>query len=154
MSTQERRSIILAILTIVLFVVYYKIVLDFYSKGTYSTTEEFQFWGLAILLVIPGLFEVRRFLYFIYSALYSLITQRREDDFMTGTALQDEYNRLIKAKALRNFYHAFMGSFVLAMGVLSWGGSPLIMFNILLFGVLIAHITYQLSEFYYLRQGV
>jgi len=154
MSTQERRSIVLALFTLLLFAIYYKLVLDFYAKGTYTTTEEFQFWGLAILLVIPGLFEVRRFLYFIYSALYSLITQRREDDFMTGTALQDEYNRLIKAKALRNFYHAFMGSFVLAMGVLSWGGSPLIMFNILLFGVLIAHITYHLSEFYYLRKGV
>ncbi|WP_187696264.1 hypothetical protein, partial [Xanthovirga aplysinae] len=133
---------------LLIFGIYYLMVWSRYQESSFTSTEEFRFWGAVILILIPVLIAAKIILYIIFSIINTIIT-REEEDF-----LKDEFGRLIESKATRNFHHVFMGGFLLSMGVLVIGLPPKTMFMILLFAIYVSSLTQDISEFYLLRKGI
>ena len=148
MTTQEKRPLAFLIIDIITFVSFYAILLNVYEDKV-TTMGELPFWGAAILMLVPVMIISRIVLYVFYSILNTIITRKEEEKFLT-----DEFGKLIRLKATRNFNITFMLSFVIIMGLLVVGISVAAMFQLLFFSILAAFIVQNVSEFYYTKQGI
>ncbi len=147
MTTQQKRPIVFMIIDIITFVTYYIFITSIYEKQIISTGE-LPFWGASILILVPILIISRIVLYVIYSIISTSINRKKEEKFLI-----DEFGKIIKLKASRNFSNTFMIGFMLIMGLLISGISINTMFKLLYFSILAAFIVHNLSEFYYTRRG-
>ncbi len=148
MTTQEKRPIVFLVIDIITFLSYYAILLNIYSSEMMSMGE-LSFWGASILLLVPIMIISRIVLYLFYSILNSVISKKSEEKFLV-----DEFGKLIKLRATRNFNNTFMLGFIITMGLLILGISITSMFKLLFFSVFAAFIVQNLSEFYYTRKGI
>jgi len=148
MSFQEKRSVVSLISNILIFVLYYLQTFHYYQQGNLTPADEFSFWGAAILLFIPISIVIKIVIHILFSIINTIATKEKEPSF------SDELDKLIDLKATRNLCYAFLTGFFLAMGSLVLKMPSIIMFNLLLFSIILAGITLDISKLYYHRKGI
>ena len=148
MTTQEKRPIVFLIIDIITFLSYYILLLEFYTN-TVLAIGELPFWGASIVLLVPVMILSRIICYVFYSILNLVFTRKTEEKFLT-----DEFGKLIKLRATKNFSTTFMLGFVITMGLLVLGITITTMFKLLFFSLAAAFIAHSITEFYYTRKGI
>jgi len=149
MSFHEIRTLTSSLTTVIIVSFYYIFLFNNYNNEFYSLDVNFSFWGTVILLLIPILVAAQVIVQILLHIILAVITKGKED-----LSLEDERDKLIDLKATRNFYHVFMAGFFIGLGILAFGFSPLVMFNIFLGTILIAGIVGGVSQLIYYRKGV
>ena len=147
MSYQEKKSISSIIFSLIGFVIYYLYVLQVYEGRTLDLEGEFSFWAAVILIFVP-VSVVIKVVGTILFAIFYAITTREELPSIT-----DEFDRLIELKSTKVFSIVFSAGFFLAMGALVMDYGPLVMFQVMLFSMVVAGICIDLSQIYYYRRG-
>lgn len=148
MSYQEKRSIVSLVSNILIFTFYYIYVLQLYQEQSLKSTDDFSFWGAVILIFIPVSIVIKIIIHIVFSIINTIATNEEEPSF------SDELDKLIDLKATRNFCFAFLAGFFLSMGSLVIKMPPIVMFNILLFSMIVSGIIIDITQLYFYRKGI
>lgn len=146
MSYQEKRSLVSLFSNVLIFGIYYWYLLQISEQN--SPPDELRFWSAAILVLLPVLIVCKLVIHMLFNIVNTIATNEREPAFT------DELDRLITLRAVRNFCFVFSAGFFLSMGALAIGMPLRTMFEILLFTVIAAGVTIDLSQLYFYRKGV
>ena len=148
MTYQERQNIVNIISGVLITGLYAWIVFQKQEQGIFDLTTDLNKWGVIFLIYI-GVSVAARIVILIIFHIINAIATREED-----VPEEDERDKLVKLKAIRNSYYAFASGFVLSVMGLAVG-MPVygIFISFVGFG-LIAEIIDNASQIYYYRKGV
>ena len=148
MSYQEKQNIVNIFSGLLITITYALIVYQRHLQGRFDLTEDFSKWGV-IFLVFIGVSIVARIIILIVFHIINAIATREEK-----TPVEDERDKLVKLKAIRNSYYAFTSGFVLSVMGLALGMPVYGIFIAFVGFGLIAEIIENGSQIYYYRKGV
>ena len=148
MTYQEKKSIASLSSTILVILVYCLYVFVFNAERSGGPETDFQFYGITILLIIPGLIVANIIIHIIVGIQHKVSTN--ED----GEMFEDEFDKAIELRANRNAYNTFMLIFLMSMASLALKYPPYIMLNILVDGMMAASLVWSISKLYFYRKGL
>ncbi|MET3193382.1 hypothetical protein [Bacillus sp. OAE603] len=148
MTYQEKKSIVLLISTIIIFVSYCLYMYPGYPKGALDLNESFRYWGSFVLILTIVSIVAHIIISIIFNIIYRITTREREPSFA------DELDQLIELKAHRNSFFVFIIGFLLAMGSLILFQPSQVMFIILIFSGFLSDVTGSVTKLYHYRRGV
>lgn len=148
MSFQEKRSIVYAISTILITLVYFAIALQSYPSVDEFSPTVYQYWGKTILILIPVSIVAKIVIHIIFSVLNTIATHEEEPSFT------DELDKLVVLKSNRNGFYVFSIGFILAMISVATEMPPAVMFSILITAGMLSDVVSELFQLYYYRRGV
>jgi hypothetical protein len=148
MSYQEKQNIVNILSGLLITVIYAVIVYQRHLQGRFDLTEDFSRWGV-IFLIFIGVSIVARIIIQIIFHIINAIATREEK-----TPVEDERDKLVKLKGIRNSYYAFTSGFVLSVLGLALGMPSYWIFILFALFGLIAEIVDNGSQIYYYRKGV
>lgn len=148
MSFRERENFVYLISNIVVSTGYFLYIAQRYVALGLDPSNDFSFWGSAILVIVPVFVVTRIIIRIIFSIINVIVTQREEPDFL------DEFDKIVELKATQNFYHVFMFGFFVSIFTLVLNMPPFVMFNILMLTIIIAGIVGDISRLLFYRRGV
>jgi uncharacterized membrane protein len=148
MSYREKENIVnifsgLFTTAIIALLVYKK-----HMAGEFDLTQDFQAWGFIFLLFIGISIVARIIIYIIFHIINAIATRGEE------IPIEDERDKLIKLKALRNSHYIFVVGFMLSIIALAFGMPVFWIFVIFLISGLFSEIIDNGSQIYYYRRGV
>jgi hypothetical protein len=147
MSIQEKENIVnifsgLLITGIFSWYVYMK-----HTGGAYDLTQDFKQWGILFLIFMGVQIVARIVIYILFYILNTIITQREEKN------VNDERNKLIKLKGIRNAYYTFSGIMLIAVILLAVGMPVYGIFIAWVIGSLLSELMENGSMLYFNRKG-
>lgn len=148
MTYQEKKSIVLLISTIVIFVSYCLYMYPQYPNGGLELNETFRYWGSFVLILTLVSIAAHIIISIIFNIIFRITTREKEPSFA------DELDKLIELKAHRNSFFVFIVGFLLAMGSLIIYQPSQVMFMILIFSGFLADVTGSITKLYHYRRGV
>lgn len=148
MSYQERRAVVSLFGSTLTFLLYCAYMLGRYPEADAYSAEMFHFWGSFFLILIPVSIVAKIVMQVIFVVINAIITQEEELE------VQDERDKLIELKAMRNALYAFTFGFLVGMASIVFGMSPPVMFAIFVCSGFLASVVSDLSEFHFYRRGV
>ncbi|MEH6937337.1 hypothetical protein V7056_05655 [Bacillus sp. JJ664] len=148
MTYQEKKSIVLLISTIIIFVSYSLYMYPHYPKGGLELSETFHYWGSFVLILTIVSIVAHILISIIFNIIFRITTREREPSFA------DELDQLIELKAHRNSFFVFIIGFLLAMGSLIIFQPSQAMFIILIFSGFLSDVTGSVTKLYHYRRGV
>ena len=148
MTYQERQNVVNIFSGLLITAIYALIVFRRHQQGVFDLTTDFNKWGVIFLIYI-GVSVAARIIILIIFHIINAIATREED-----VPAEDERDKLVKLKAIRNSYYAFASGFVLSVMGLAVG-MPVhwIFIAFVCFG-LVSEIVDNGSQIYYYRKGV
>jgi hypothetical protein len=148
MTYQEKQNVVNIFSALIITVIYAWLVWQRQQQGQFDLTEDFRQWGIVFLIFI-GISIVARIIIQIIFHIGNAIATREEK-----IPAEDERDKLVKLKAIRNSYYAFTGGFVVSVMGLALG-MPVYWIFIAFVGFgMIAEIVDNGSQIYYYRKGV
>ncbi|MEQ9099510.1 MAG: hypothetical protein RIF36_20810 [Imperialibacter sp.] len=147
MSYQEKRSIVYMVSTLLISAFYYIYIFRLHPEKGLDPTPDFQFWGIAILLIVPTMLLVNFLNHLFFNIANTIATKEKGDSF------SDELDKLVAFRADRNAYSTFMFGFLIAMGTQALGMVAYLMFHILIVSLLAASLMWSSSHLYFYRRG-
>lgn len=148
MSYQEKNIIVSLFTTLLIFGFYAVNVFQMYQAESVNATDLYSLWATIIVLSIVVNIVASVLTQVIFSVIQILRTQEEE------AFIEDERDQLINLKGTRNSYAVAGVGIFIAMLTLVVGMSPLVMFNLLVFFLILAEIIGDLSRLYLYRRGV
>ena len=148
MSYQEKQNIVNIFSGLLVTVIFGLLVYQRHMQGQFDLTEDFRTWGIVFLIFIGISVVVRIIIQIIFHIINAIAT--REED----VPKEDERDKLIKLKAMRNSYYAFTSGFVVSVVGLALGMPVHWIFLAFVASGLIAEILDNGSQIYYYRKGV
>jgi len=148
MSYQEKQNIVNIFSGLIITIIYALIVYQRHLEGRFDLSEDFSKWGV-IFLVFIGVSIVARIIIQIIFHIINAIATREEK-----SPVEDERDKLVKLKAIRNSYYVFAGGFVLSVMALAIGMPVYGIFIAFVGFGLLAEIMENGSQIYYYRKGV
>ena len=148
MTYQERQNIVNIFSGLLITGLYAWIVFQKQEQGIYDLTTDLNKWGVIFLIYI-GVSVAARIVILIIFHIINAIATREED-----VPEEDERDKLVKLKAIRNSYYAFTSGFVLSVIGLAVGMPVYGIFIAFVGFGLIAEIIDNASQIYYYRKGV
>lgn len=148
MSYQERRAIVSLLTTMLSSGVYLYYVWQRYQNGQFEQTAEFAFWAWSIVLFVPFQVVIKVIMEVVFIVIHIVATKKEEP------TIQDEFDRLIDLKAVRNFSNMFMLGFFLSLGTLILNMPPYSLFLGFLLSMMLAGVILDVSQIYFYRNGV
>ncbi len=148
MTYQEKKSIVLLISTIIIFVSYTLYMYPGYPKGGLELNETFRYWGSFVLILTLVSIVAHIIISIIFNMIFRITTREREPSFA------DELDKLIELKAHRNSFFVFIVGFLFAMGSLIIYQPSQVMFIILIFSGFLSDVTGSVTKLYHYRRGV
>ena len=148
MSYQEKQNIVNIFSGLLVTVIFGLLVYQRHLQGQFDLTEDFRTWGIVFLIFIGISVVVRIIIQIIFHIINAIAT--REED----VPKEDERDKLIKLKAMRNSYYAFTSGFVVSVVGLALGMPVHWIFLAFVASGLIAEILDNGSQIYYYRKGV
>jgi hypothetical protein len=148
MTYQEKQNVVNIVSGLLITAVYALIVFQKHQQGVFDLTRDFNKWGLLFLIFI-GVSVAARIVILIIFHIINAIATREEK-----VPEEDERDKLVKLKALRNSYYAFTSGFVLSVIGLALGMPVHWIFIAFVVVGLIAEILENSSQIYYYRKGV
>lgn len=148
MTYQEKQNIVNIFSGLLITAIYALIVFQKHQQGIFDLTTDFNKWGVIFLVYIAISVAARIAIQIIFHIINAIAT-RKED-----IPEEDERDKLVKLKGIRNSYYAFTSGFVLSVMGLAVG-MPVhwVFIAFVCFGV-IAEIIDNGSQIYYYRKGV
>jgi len=148
MCYQEKRSIVSAISTVLIFTFYSIYIYQTYLKGNLTYSHDYEFWGSVILILIPVMILANIVIYIIFSIINKITTNENIP------SISDELDKIIELKSTRNSHYTFMFGMLLSMATLTFGLPPMAMFIALTCSMMFACIIGDVSQLYFIRRGV
>jgi hypothetical protein len=148
MTYQEKKSIVLLISTILIFVSYCLYMYPQYPGGGLESTETFRYWGSFVLILTLVSIVAHILISIIFNIVFRMTTREKEPTFA------DELDKLIELKAHRNSFFVFIVGFLCAMGSLIIYQPSQMMFIILIISGFISDVTGSATKLYHYRRGV
>ncbi len=148
MSYREKENIINIFSGLLITAIYAWFVYQRYLDGRIDLTDDFQAWG-KLFLVYAGISIVARIVIYIIFHIVNAIATR--DDKIPQ---EDERDKLIKLKALRNSHYSFVIGFMIAIIALAIGLPTYSIFIVFVISGLISEWIDNGSQMYYYRKGV
>lgn len=146
MTYQEKRSLISIISSLVIFGLYgwflYRNYLDEFLR-----TDDYSFWGKAILLMIPVFIVIRIVIHIFFIIVMKVTTSEDEPP-------ADEREKLIELKSARVGHVIFMVGFLLSMISVTLHYPMQAMFLILIASGLLAGVVEEITQIIYHRRGI
>jgi hypothetical protein len=148
MTYQEKQNIVNIFSGLLITAIYAVIVFQRHQQGQFDLTEDFSKWGVIFLIYI-GVSVAARIIILIVFHIINAIATREEE-----IPVEDERDKLVKLKAIRNSHYAFSGGFVVSVMGLAVG-MPVHWIFIAFVGFgLISEIIDNSSQIYYYRKGI
>lgn len=148
MLFRERENLVYLVSNIVVSTGYFLYIAQRYVALGLDPSNDFSFWGSAILVMVPVFVVTRIIIRIIFSIVNVIATQSEEPDFL------DEFDKIVELKATQNFYHIFMFGFFVSIFTLVLDMPPFVMFNILMLTIIIAGIVGDVLRIIFYRRGV
>ncbi|MCG8573334.1 MAG: DUF2178 domain-containing protein [Flavobacteriales bacterium] len=148
MPFQEKRTIVSMLGSLVIFSSYCLYMYQHYQDELLNSSNDFSFWGIAFLILIPISIIARIIIHIIFAIMNKIVTN--ED----MPSITDERDKLIELKSTRNSYYAFMVGFLLAMISLTMDVPYYSMFIILCVSGFFAEMIAGFSSLYFYRRGI
>ncbi len=148
MSFQEKRNIVSLITTLLIFPLYSTYMFQKYQEGSFSSTDEFRFWGAFILILIPVSIVAKIIIHIVFSIINTIATNEKEP------SITDELDKLIVLKATRNSHYVFVLGFLLSMVPLVMDMPLFVMFIILIISGFVSEVVGTVTQLYLYRRGV
>ena len=148
MTYQEKQNIVNIFSGLLITAIYALIVFQRQQQGIFDLTEDFSKWGVIFLIYI-GVSVAARIIILIVFHIINAIATREEE-----IPVEDERDKLVKLKAIRNSHYAFSGGFVVSVMGLAVG-MPVHWIFIAFVGFgLVSEIIDNSSQIYYYRKGI
>jgi hypothetical protein len=148
MTYQEKQNIVNISSGVLITGIYAWIIYQRHVQGRFDLTEDFSKWGIIFLIFIAVSVVARIIIQIIFHIINAIATS--EED----VPKEDERDKLVKLKAIRNSYYAFTGGFVISVVALALGMPVYGMFIALVLSGLLAEILDNGSQIYYYRKGI
>ena len=148
MSYREKENIINIFSGLFITGVFAWIVYQRHLQGRVDLTDDFQAWG-KLFLVYAGVSVVARIIIYIIFHIINAIATRVEK-----IPAEDERDKLIKLKALRNSHYSFVVGFMVAIIALAIGLPTYSIFIVFVISGVISELIDNGSQIYYYRRGV
>ena len=148
MSYREKENIINIFSGMLITAIYAWFVYQRHLDGRIDLTDDFQVWG-KLFLIYAGISIVARIVIFIVFHIINAIATREED-----IPKEDERDKLVKLKALRNSHYSFVAGFMIAIITLAIGFPDYSIFIVFIITGLISEWIDNGSQMYYYRKGV
>ena len=148
MSYREKENIINIFSGLFITGVFAWIVYQRHLQGRVDLTYDFQAWG-KLFLVYAGVSVVARIIIYIIFHIINAIATRVEK-----IPAEDERDKLIKLKALRNSHYSFVVGFMVAIIALAIGLPTYSIFIVFVISGVISELIDNGSQIYYYRRGV
>ena len=148
MTYQEKQNVVNMFSALLITLIYAWLVWQRQQQGQFDLKEDFRQWGIVFLIFI-AVSVVARIIIQIVFHIGNAIATREEK-----IPAEDERDKLVKLKAIRNSYYAFTSGFVVSVVGLALG-MPVYWIFIAFVGFgMIAEIVDNGSQIYYYRKGV
>lgn len=148
MSYREKENIVNIFSGLLITVVFGWNVYQRHLEGRFDLTEDFSTWGVIFLIFIGVSIVARIIIYIIFHIINAIAT--KEEDI----PVEDERDKLVKLKALRNSHYVFSGGFVLSICALAIGMPVYWIFIAFVISGLLSEIIDNGSQIYYYRKGI
>ena len=148
MSYREKENIINILSGWLITGVFAWVVYQRQKNGLMDLTDYFQTWG-KLFLVYAGVSIVARIIIYIIFHIINAIATRAEK-----IPAEDERDKLVKLKALRNSHYSFVVGFFAAIVVLAFGMPTYSIFIVFVISGVISEFIDNGSQMYYYRKGV
>ncbi|MFW5756978.1 MAG: hypothetical protein ACOCWK_10260 [Tangfeifania sp.] len=148
MSYREKENIVNIFSGIIVAAILGWSVYQRHLSGQFDLTEDFRAWGF-IFLVFMGISIVARIIIYIIFHIINAIVTHEED-----IPVEDERDKLIKLKALRNSHYVFSGGFILSIIGLALNMPVYWIFIAFILSGLLSEIVDNGSQMFYYRKGV
>lgn len=148
MTYQETKSIVSILSSIVIFGLFSLYMYPKYPSSGINSSETFQFWGTFVFSLILVSIIAHIIINIIFNIVYRIKTGEKEPTF------EDELDKIINLKALRNSYCIFILGFLLSMGsLIIFQPSHLFFITLITFGFF-ADVIGSITRLYHYRKGV
>ncbi len=148
MSYREKENIINIFSGLIITGVFAWVIYQRHQNGLIDLTDDFQTWG-KLFLIYAGVSIVARIIIYIIFHIINAIATRVEK-----IPDEDERDKLIKLKALRNSHYSFVVGFFMAIVVLAVGMPTYSIFIVFVISGVISEIIDNGSQMYFYRKGV
>ncbi|QGY47476.1 hypothetical protein GM418_28540 [Maribellus comscasis] len=154
MSYREKENIINIFSGLVITAIYAWFVYQRHLEGRIDLVDDFQAWG-KLFLVYAGISVVARIIiYIVFHIINAIVTHNTEATHNGEIPPEDERDKLIKLKALRNSHYSFVVGFMLAIIALAIGLPTYSIFIVFVISGVISELIDNGSQIYYYRKGV
>jgi len=147
MSFQEKRSIVSLFSNMLISILYLIYILNYHSSTNPLNNDDLAFWGGLILLLVPVKVFGKVVIHIIFLIINKIVANEDEPNF------NDELDKLIELKSLKNVFIIFMSGFVLSMAAIVIGYTASTMFILLISSLIISEAAGDLSQIYFYRKG-
>ena len=148
MSYREKENIVNIFSSLFITLVYAWMVYQRHLDGRVNLEEDFRSWGI-VFLVFVGVSIIARIVIYIIFHIFNAIATREDD-----IPKEDERDKLIKLKAIRNSHWVFSAGFMLSIIGLAIGMPVYGLFIAFVVSGVISEIIDNGSQIYYYRKGV
>lgn len=148
MTYQEKKSIVTLISGILIFGLYCWYMYPKYPGGGAELSTALHYWGSFVLVLTMVTVVAHILISIVFNIIFRMTTGEKEPNF------EDELDKLIRLKAIRNSFAVFVIGFLLAMGVLKFDPSLKVMFMILIASGFLSDVVGSVSRLYHYRRGV
>lgn len=148
MTYQEKKSIVTLISAILIFGCYCLYMYPRYPDGSTELSETLHYWGSFVLVLTLVSILAHIIISIIFNIIFRMTTGEKEPAF------EDEMDKLIGLKSIRNSFAVFILGFLLAMGSLVIDQPLRVMFMILIASGFLSDVTGSVSKLYHYRRGV
>jgi flagellar biosynthesis protein FlhB len=153
MYYQERKTIVTTLSGILVFTAYCIYVYQKLQAGAVDLSNDLKFWATTMLIFIGAgivMMIIIMIVFHIINAMVNEITRQGDDDPM----VEDEMDKLIELKAMRNSYIIVGIGFVLSLVSLVMQMPLAVMINIIYLSFNVGSILEGFSQLYFYRRGV
>jgi hypothetical protein len=148
MSSQEKKSVLTIISSILIIGLYSLYVFNRYHDQILNSPNDFKFWATIVIIFIPVAI-VGCIIIFILFSIINKILAKEDLPMMT-----DERDKLIELKAVRVSHWTFILGFFLSMLSQVIGMQPYVLFLTLVASGFAASIADEITKIYLYRKGV
>lgn len=148
MSYREKENIVNIFSSLLITLIYAWMVYQRHLEGRFDLTEDFRSWGMIFIVFIIVTIVARIIIYIIFH-IFNAIATREED-----IPQEDERDKLIKLKAIRNSHWVFSVGFMLSIIGLAIGMPVYGTFIAFVISGVISEIIDNGSQIYYYRKGI
>lgn len=147
MTILEKRSVVHLIAMLVYVAVCAALFIQRHPAGISDETLDYRFLAVTVLLLIPMQIAVAIAVHIAFNMVNPAARKNEAPYF------EDERDKLIELKSLRNAYQTFLVGFLLAMLTLVLFGSPAVAFIMLVLTFFAVQLAWGVSQFYFYRRG-
>ena len=154
MSYREKENIINILSGLGITAVFAWVVYQRHVDGLIDLADDFQAWGKLFLPYAGVSIVARIIIYIVFHIINAIVTRNAAETLDGKIPPEDERDKLIKLKALRNSHYSFVVGFMVAIIALAVGLPTYSIFIVFVISGVISEIIDNGSQIFYYRKGV